>query len=688
MVSDLDGGGIPVSRRTVLRAAAGGFGLFVLHRAGGVAYAVEVAGSPRILDPRRIPKFASSLTIPPVMPQAAAGRTWNGNLVDYYEISMRQFEQQMLPPGLPSTTVWGYGPAGDYEGPSLHRSPGPTLEAAVDRPVRVKWSNELVGGDGQFLPHLLPVDPTLHWANPPGGRMGRDSHTHYTSTPKRYRGPVPMVVHVHGMGDVGDESDGYPEAWFLPDANNIPAGYARVGTWFSFFAQKAARKLGVSWGRGFVEVQYPNEQEASTAWFHDHTLGMTRVNVYAGPLGFYLLRGGAKGIEGVMDTRTGAPAMLPGPAPRAGDPIEGGGPYYEIPLAIQDRSFKPDGSLFYPDSRTYFDGITGPYVPDSDVPPIWNPEFFGNTIMVNGTTWPALTVEQRRYRFRLLNSCNSRFLILDFSRVPGAQVWQIASEGGFLEAPVNIGRDHRSALLLGPAERVEVIVDFTDVPVGRHVLANIGPDEPYGGGVPGKDFPPADPKTTGRVLAFDVVAATSADLSTPPEFLGLPRFEVPKGGHVRRLAAIEEMSTEFEDAPIAGLLGTVTDDHWKSYRWMDPVTENPRLDATEVWEFYNTTADAHPLHIHVAYFRVVNRQPIELLEGERRVVLRGKPRGPEPGELGLKDTVIAYPGEVTRVRMTFDTPGQYVWHCHILEHEDNDMMRPMRVGPMQDGQPM
>ena len=147
-----------------------------------------------------------------------------------------------------------------------------------------------------------------------------------------------------------------------------------------------------------------------------------------------------------------------------------------------------NGSLFYPDTRAFFDGITGPYIPDSDISPMWNPEFFGNTIMVNGNTWPIQTVEQRRYRLRFLNGCQSRFLILDFDEITGVEVWQIGNEGGFLAAPVNLTGANGKRLLMGLAERADLIVDFTNVPAGDHVLRNVGPDEPFGGGIPGVDF--------------------------------------------------------------------------------------------------------------------------------------------------------------------------------------------------------
>src|SRR5205814_3769765 len=197
----------------------------------------------------------------------------------------------------------------------------------------------------------------------------------------------------------------------------------------------------------------------------------------------YLIRGGSGDLPF---------GVLPGPAPRAGDPP--GMKYYEIPIIIQDRSFDANGSLFYPDNRAFFEGLQIgqlqiPFIPQdgctgpSDVSPIWNPEFFGNTMVVNGNTWPYLAVEQRRYRFRFLNASDSRFLILKMSR-DGLPFWQIGGDGGFLPSPVQLDR-----LLMAPAERADVIVDFTGVPVGTEiVLLNVGPDEPFGGGEPGSEF--------------------------------------------------------------------------------------------------------------------------------------------------------------------------------------------------------
>ncbi|HEY3333875.1 MAG TPA: hypothetical protein VGK16_01465 [Candidatus Limnocylindrales bacterium] len=249
--------------------------------------------------------------------------------------------------------------------------------------------------------------------------------------------------------------------------------------------------------------QYPKLNRASTVWYHDHALGMTRL-VDAGPAGFHIVRGGPAGDNAVLDTRfrKPTPAILPRPAPMEGDRFPSNKTYHEIPIAIQDRSFNLDGSPFYPDTRALFDEFAGPYIPESNVSPIWNPEFFGNMIMVNGTTWSFQRVHQRRYRFRFLNGCQSRFLILDFSRIPGVEARQIGNEGGFLATPVNLTADHDNRLLMGLAERADVIVAFTNVPVGNHVIGNLGPDEPFGGGLPDEDFDAADPATIGQILEF------------------------------------------------------------------------------------------------------------------------------------------------------------------------------------------
>ncbi len=700
----------------------------------------QIAGG--TLDPTLVTKYASPLVKPPVVVRSGKIKNKGMKNAEYYEIAVRQFQQQILPAidGVPPTTVWSYGPA-DAPAPTLANGffyPAFTIEAKWKKPAVVKWVNGLVDANGDFLPHIIPVDPSLHWANPIGRKDTRpnpnDDPTYWTdgiadgwiNSWGDYVGPVPMVTHVHGAHTTED-SDGYPEAWYLPAANDI-GGLHTQGTFYDYFYDKYP---GLDWGPGYVTYTYPNDQRATTLWYHDHTLGMTRVNVYAGPAGFYLIRGGPD--DQVLDSRDGTPAILPGPAP--GKAIDPFGTFYEIPIAIQDRSFNSDGSLFYPDNRAFFEGLDSselqiPFTYDqldinpdengwglgcdedvSDVAPIWLPEFFGNMMVVNGQTWPFLDVEQRRYRFRLLNGCNSRFLILDFNNIPGVEVWQIGAEGGFVAAPVNLTAVNGNRLLMGPAERADVIVDFTNVGLGNYVLANVGPDEPFGGGIPGVDFAPADPTTTGQVMQFNVLSpALTPDTTTPPQFLQLPPITplVPTG--TRYVSLNEEESkninvTEDTDGnlvydcageifgPTAALLGTYNpiSGDTTPLLWMDDVTENPMLGDIETWEIYNFTADAHPIHIHLVQFQVVDRQALDNVDAEGvaspPAFPTGSPRPPEAWESGFKDTVIAYPGEVTRVKMKFDREGFYVWHCHIVEHEDNEMMRPYHVGPIPAGAP-
>jgi FtsP/CotA-like multicopper oxidase with cupredoxin domain len=666
-----------------------------------VASAQVLGGS---LDPTTIPKYVSPLLIPPAMPQTSVLPSG----IDYYEIAVRQFEQQVLPEGMPKTKVWGYG---SINHPETFNYPANTIEAKVDRPVQVKWINDLKDPvTGKFLPHLLPIDQTLHWANPPKDCIDGSRQTDCRGKSQSpYAGPVPIIAHLHGA-HVGPESDGFPEAWYLPAASNIPGGYARRGSRFDQID-------GVPLENGAAVFQYRNDQRATALWFHDHTLGMTRANVYAGPAGFYILRGGSSDLPSFF---------LPSPAPRAGDPA--GKKYHEIPILIQDRSFNANGSLFYPNNRAFFEGLNKPGAPEqfpgagvldipfiprravggrSDVSPIWNPEFFGNTMVVNGKTWPVLEVEKMRYRFRFLNGSDSRFVILkmvtgDPTVRPATSAlpfWQIGTEGGFLPDPVQL-----ETLLIALAERADVIVDFSSLPVGTEVfLINEGPDEPFGGGVPGVDFPYADPGTTGQVMKLKVVQRKSFDLSLPPQSLPLPQLvNLGPESIVRTLSLNEDSSqtvfvTTLGDGsvvfdptgmgelfgPTSARLGTLEGGVPVPKAWMDEITENPGL-GIEIWEFYNFTADAHPIHVHQTMFQVIDREGmvIDPLTGMpvTPVQLAGSPRPREVWESGFKDTVISYPGQVTRIKVFFDIPGLYVWHCHILSHEDNEMMRPFCVG--------
>jgi FtsP/CotA-like multicopper oxidase with cupredoxin domain len=613
------------------------------------------------LTAAEIPQFVAALPIPGEMPFA----TETGGVREYH-VAARRFEQQVLPDGFPPTPVYGYGAVGKD---GTFHFPGFTFEVRTDVPIRVKWVNDLVDGQGHFLTHDLPIDVTVHWANPGGEKEG---HTHGAA---QYSGPIPLVTHVHGA-HVADHSDGGPEAWYLPAAEDVPAGFRTQGSGFT-------ETPGVKHEEGAALYTYSNDQPASTVWYHDHALGVTRVNVYAGLAGFYLIR------DEVEDSMT-----LPGPAPRAGDPPDTR--YYEIPLAIQDRSFLADGGWYYPGHRSEFDGYEGPFtdgMSHPDLPsPVWNPEYFGDVMVVNGRTWPYLEVEPRKYRFRLLNGCNSRFLILRGS--PSLTFQVIAAEQGFLPG----GPVDTEELLLAPGERYDVVVDFGGYDVGDEILLeNAGPDEPYGGGVPGEDFESADPSTTGRVLQFRVVPLEDPDLSkvgaTPVPDAPLSTTLPP-----RDLTLNEVMHVVGEDEfPVEAVLGTLEHGPLEWDSETVGATETPTVDTTERWRIINFTGDAHPVHLHLVRFQLVSRTPVEaegLLEKQKQHLAdpdgaplpeleaflhAGDARGPEPWEAGYKDTVIAYPGEVTEIIAHFDMVGNYVWHCHILDHEDNEMMRPLVV---------
>ncbi len=641
-------------RRQFLKNTALGAGAIFLPVSGGFqrVFAAIPGGT---LDVTTIPKYETPLVIPPAMPRTKI--TPDG--ISYYEIAVRQFSQYILPKRTgKQTTVWSYGSAST---PGTFNYPAFTIEARADQPVRVKWMNQLVDNNGKYLPHLLPVDPTLHWANPAGPI---DERPKFSTTPGRYTGPIPLVTHLHG-GHTYPASDGYPEAWYLPDAGNLGGFYRKGSRYDSPYGTPDDYK------NGFSVFQYPNDQRAATLWYHDHALGITRLNVYAGPAGFYNIRGGASDLPA---------GVLPGPAPQIGD--KPGTNYYEIPIVIQDRSFNADGSLFYPDSRAFFGDNPPPtdFIPGTEMSPIWNPEFFGNTIVTNGNTWPMLKVEARRYRFRFLNGCQSRSLVLKMvsnnvaprpvpRRLP---FWLIGTEGGFLPKPVQLDQ-----LLIANAERNDVIVDFTGIAEGTEIyLINEGPDFPYNGPITDPTMM-ADPATTGQVMKFVVTKASGRDTSTAAASLKLPAMANLGPQNRTRQVALFEMKDGL-DRPVEARLGTLAG----KLKWMDEVTENPPLGATEQWEIYNTTVDAHPIHLHQISFQVQNRQGFSANQAPgtgalSHIALVGKATPAPPSEAGYKDVVLALPGQVTRIKAKFDVPGLHVWHCHIVEHEDNEMMRPM-----------
>ena len=711
------------------------------------------------LNPKQIPKYVSPMVIPPEMPATGASGGYDIEVVPHSQQILPLFDNNGNP--LSPTPVWTYSAVG---APATRNYPAFTIEATKDLNTEIIWRNNLVDASGAFLPHLLPVDRSLHWANPEllpctGGGASTDCRPDAANgliLQQPYNGPVPIITHVHGAHTL-PASDGYPEAWYLPAANNIPAGYAATGRLANQFGDPNDPRTTNTTG-GAAAFTYPNDQNSATLWYHDHTLGITRLNVYAGPAGFYLIRETGGGESGL-----GAGSVLPSSRPGIGaNPVDHLA-YREIPIVIQDRSFNVDAagntSLFYPDNRAFFQGFTQaqqlkiPFIGDavnpSDISSIWNPEFFGNVMVVNGVSWPYLQVEPERYRFRLLNGCNSRVLNLNLvaldrtGKVLGeVPFYQIGSDQGLLPKVVRVVTGQAvplpgdgtepalpavlpaggtvPALLIGLAERSDVIVDFSSLPVGttKVRMLNTAPDAPFGG------FPviPSDPKTTGQIMEFVLVADNPAtvDSSTLPKnlaFAAIPPLDPP--ADTQNLALIEMESNlvcvqvtptgrvsyvdlggvVFEPmdpknacalaggipfAPREAMLGTVKvegDTGMGMHQmWSDTIQQTPKLGKTETWEIWNFTMDAHPIHLHLVQFKVVGREPFTpdamvMNKGTRSNVLNP----PEPWETGFKDTALMYPGQITHVQALFDTAGLYVWHCHILEHEDNEMMVPYCV---------
>ena len=717
-----------------------------------------------------------------------------------YNIAERQFKQQILPGGIwnalngradafGATTVWSYGSAKDpvpmgytlngvqVQAPgvapvpaaqSSFNFPSFTIENRSQEPSTVRWINELVSlnpATGKpysltdkrrtSLSHLTAIDRTLHFANPeklpcadpttgnqlpgaPDCRPYIDPVTPDARLGLSYDGPVPMVVHVHGS-EASPYSDGFPEAWWLPSGfdpktgNPLSASYATRGSHFDQEPNFRANQYP-----GSAAFAYSNRQPATTLWYHDHTLGMTANNVYAGPAGFWLIRGDYTAPNGTQIKYDPAKGKLPGSSSPFGRPTHPKGTYpggvagcdpnfdavcrakiREIPIALQDRSFNADGSLFYPQTRAYFDGgNTVPYLPasSSDVSPIHNPEFFGNMIVVNGTVWPTFNVVPQRYRLRLLAGADSRTFNLsmwavppgailpdqnsptytaDLKAIPGVKeipFYQIGAEQGFLPKVVKVmtgtavqlpgnGTEPAAActkavaatattpaisasnpadpgcneaLLMAPAERADVIVDFTGLLPGTKVrMINTGPDVPFN-----DTFFPADianPAGTGQIMEFNVAAP---DANTPPETstpaANLVLNSEPANTAVvkatRRAALIENDSKKIcvtVDAtgaitvvgtfatppadlatacktinaaaipfgPTEVFVGTMVGGIPQPQAWADPITEAPTRGDTEIFELYNYSVDAHPMHLHGARMQVVNREPLVLDPG-------------------------------------------------------------------------
>jgi spore coat protein A len=599
------------SRRRFLVAASWLAAAFGLPQLGLVRLGLARTAA-RLLDPLRQPKFVAALPNP-LDPDFIFRPTESPT---GYRIAARQFEASLglVDPDTRTplqTTLWGY--AAPDQAPSV---PGRTFVIRSGQSITVKWGNELVDRSGGPLPHLLPVDPSLHWADPM-----QQGHRHGP-----YLGPVPLVTHLHGS-DAESGSDGLPDAWSTPG--------------------------GAHKGRLYQAVYaYDNSQEAALLFYHDHALGITRLNVYAGLVGCYVIRDANE------------EALL------AANSLPGGS--YEIPLLIQDARFLADGHLHYPAESD-----------DVAFSPTHLPEFFGDVILVNGKSWPVLDVEPRPYRFRLANASDSRFYRLYLS--PWRRFAQIGTDLGLLDAPVSL-----SELTLSPGERADIVIDFSGLD-GRKLILRNRARAPY----PRGEAP--DGRTSGQVLAFRVSrpldpAFAKALLPANLRPVSGPLPPMPAPVRTRKLLLFEGRDAYGRMKAMLGIVdpGNPLDG---TLAWEDPITENPSVGDTEMWEIHNATPDAHPIHLHLVGFRIVSRQrftarilPKQMARGSiggrlSNIRLRGRPRLPAPGEAGCKDTALMLPGEVTRIVATFRRAGEYVWHCHILSHEDHEMMRPYRVGP-------
>ncbi len=427
-------------------------------------------------------------------------------------------------------------------------SPGPIIEARNGEPIFVEWANELPTA------HFLPIDYSIHGS-------------------EKDKPDVRVISHLHGA-KVQPEHDGYPTDWYVP-------------------------------GKSKTSL-YPNQQDAAMLWYHDHAMGITRLNVYAGLFGVYFLR---DSFEDGLNLPKGK---------------------HEIPLMLYDRSVDTEGQLSYFVS------------PNIESP--WMPESSGGGTLVNGKLFPYLEVEPCKYRFRLLNCANAGFF--DLSLSAGLEFHQIGTDLGFLPAPVSVKR-----LDIAPGERADLIVDFSASAGDRIILSDgVRP-----------------------IMQFRVAKTAPIESGILPAALR-PVPKIPESAAVQtRFLTLGEMDDRIGNA----MSMLLNNSHWDM-----PVTENPTQDSVEIWSLANFTDDSHPIHLHGVRFQILDRRnfdPDYYYQGGQ-VRYAGDPQPPAPNEAGWKDTAQAHPDMITRIITRFEGfPGRYVWHCHILEHEDNEMMRPYDI---------
>ncbi len=585
-----------------------------------------------MIDSKTIPKYVTELEIPPVFKPKLIYNEEYKKCTKFYEVDMVETKVQMLPLGYPKTDVYAYAglvySKNNFKGEYKATVPGPTFITYANDPIEVKWNNKIE------TPHIFPVDPTLHWANPNNMPTPKPPFKSYPPGYPLAQYPVPTVIHLHG-GESESKYDGFPESWFTYDG-----------------------KVGQAYETNVY--RYLNEQQSSTLFYHDHALGITRLNVYAGLVGAYLLKDPCNYLDDECKS-----------------PLPTG--KYDIPLIVQDRSFNEDGSSFF--SADGDNPSTHPY---------WRRFFYGNTITVNGKTWPNLNVEQTAYRFRIVNASNSRFYKFKLSN--NQKLVQIATDGGYLRHPA-----YMDVIELAPAERAEIVIDFSEICIGEEIiLLNVTEDDE------------TDKDTTGQVMKFKVkYKDCNKPICLPIKLNDIPKLQPNVSKRVVTLNSLNN------DEGVQALF-------LNGQKWEAPVSENVLVGSIQIWEIVNLANGPHPIHIHLADAQLINRQKIdkasylndwECINGQQPLnhptkiidpdtYLKGEPIEPKDNENGWKDTIVCPPGCVTRLVLAMypsrldpccTEPGKnlfpfdpssfpgYVWHCHMLDHEDNEMMRPMQI---------
>ncbi len=752
-----------LTRRQFLKlSAAAGAGLLFPWQLNSAT--VFAAASPQTpLAANKIPQFVDPL---PTLTSPAGIASTTGTLLT---ISMSQFQSYVLPTGTLGpgvrTPTWVFGYKLNGNGGIAETYLGPAVIAQRGVPTQIKFVNKLPTGAGtQVLAWKYSSDQTLHWADPLNGEDNMYNHmsmppAYQSPGAQNYAGSIPGVVHLHG-GEVPPVLDGGPDAWVTGDGS--AKGHA-------FYSQDGTTATN------YHIYRYLNTQEASPLWFHDHALGITRLNVLAGLAGAYPV------VDPTLTLPTGLTAT-------------GIGDEKIVPLIIQDRSFDTTGQFFMPADTA--GGIQWALNPEH---PYWVPEFVGDTILVNGKVWPYLSVAPKRYRFILINGSNARtyelFRVNPVTKVMGPSIWQIGTDGGYLDAPVKIDPNAaaNNKVTVMPGERADLIIDFAGLAGQTLILKNTG-RTPYPKGTA------PNGTTTGQVMQFRVnLPLPGPDTGFNPAAPGatirpsgrtIVRLVDPAAGKLRagltpdktRQFTLNEVMGMAQNAinPVTGVMTAypggpleilVNNSKWEGKRvtGVDTATgmytfgtrddftavtiqdktvyysEIADEGDTEVWEIVNLTADAHPMHTHLATFQLMNRQgfnlsnyrkayaaaftgggydpmtktaypagvfipgfgpPLNYATGNARALggnpdvvpfLQGPIQPPLPQEAGWKDTVLCPPGMVTRFVIRFaptDTPAGtrgrypfdpgagghgYVWHCHIIDHEDNEMMRPTKV---------